>query len=142
MQHIEVAPQVAQNKAGRASVVPDQLVAGDDCAISQQKPKCIERGFAWGKFFGSIHQVMVRGIKKVGQVFVMKIAAYNLVRMLTLGQVHLQGWNERQMQGQTLLTRQTDTSMALSATATDSIDRNELMALMGAVSARGNSAAC
>lgn len=29
---------------------------------------------------------MVRGIKKVDQVFVMAMAAYNLVRMRTLGQ--------------------------------------------------------
>jgi ABC-type glycerol-3-phosphate transport system permease component len=40
---------------------------------------------------GPIRQVMVRGIKKVGQVFVMTMAAYNLVRMRTLGQVRLQG---------------------------------------------------
>jgi hypothetical protein len=30
-------------------------------------------------------------IKSVGQVFVMTMAAYNLVRMRTLGQVRLQG---------------------------------------------------
>ena len=30
---------------------------------------------------------MVRGIKKVDQIFVLTMAAYNLVRMRTLGQV-------------------------------------------------------
>jgi hypothetical protein len=34
--------------------------------------------------------VMVRGIKKVDQVFMMAMAAYNLVRMRTLGQVRLE----------------------------------------------------
>jgi hypothetical protein len=33
---------------------------------------------------------MVRGIKKVDQVFMMTMAAYNLVRMCTLGQVRLE----------------------------------------------------
>jgi hypothetical protein len=34
-----------------------------------------------------IRQVMVRGIKKVDRLFVMTMAAHNLVRMRTLGQV-------------------------------------------------------
>lgn len=33
---------------------------------------------------------MVRGIKKVDQVFMMAMADYNLVRMRTLGQVRLE----------------------------------------------------
>ncbi len=32
-------------------------------------------------------QVMVRGLKKVDQVFVLGMAAYNLVRMRSLGQI-------------------------------------------------------
>jgi transposase len=91
LQDSGVAPHVAQNKAGRASAVPDELAASEGYAISQQKRKRIEQGFGWGKFIGPIRQVMVRGIKKVGQVFVMTMAAYNLVRMRTLGQVRLQG---------------------------------------------------
>lgn len=91
LQDMEVAPHVAQNKAGRASAVPDELAASEGYAISQQKRKRIEQGFGWGKFIGPIRQVMVRGLKRVGQVFVMTMAAYNLVRMRTLGQVRLQG---------------------------------------------------
>jgi transposase len=89
LQDIKVAPHVAQNKAGRASAVPDELANSEGYAVSQQKRKRIEQGFGWGKFIGPIRQVMVRGIKKVGQVFVMTMAAYNLVRMRTLGQVRL-----------------------------------------------------
>ena len=40
---------------------------------------------------GSIRQVMVRGLQKVDQFFVLNMAAYNLTRMRTLGQVRLQG---------------------------------------------------
>lgn len=91
LQDIQVAPHVAQNKAGRASAVPDELATSEGYAVSQQKRKRIEQGFGWGKLIGPIRQVMVRGIKNVGQVFVMTMAAYNLVRMRTLGQVRLQG---------------------------------------------------
>lgn len=91
LQDMKVTPHVAQNKAGRSSAVPDEIAASKGFAISQQKRKLIEQGFGWGKFIGPIRQVMVRGIKKVGQVFVMSMAAYNLVRMRTLGQVRPQG---------------------------------------------------
>ena len=91
LQDIQVAPHVAQNKAGRASAVPDELATSEGYAVSQQKRKRIEQSFGWGKLIGPIRQVMVRGIKNVGQVFVMTMAAYNLVRMRTLGQVRLQG---------------------------------------------------
>ena len=40
---------------------------------------------------GPIRQVMVRDINKVDQVFMMAMAAYNLVRMRTLGQIRLEG---------------------------------------------------
>ena len=90
LQDIKVAPHVAQNKAGRASAVPDEIAASEGYAVSQQKRKRIEQGFGWGKFIGPIRQAMVRGIKKVGQLFVMTMAVYNLVRMRTLGQVRLE----------------------------------------------------
>jgi len=90
LQDMKVTPHVAQNKSNRASTVPDEIAASEGYAISQQKRKLIEQGFGWAKFIGPIRQVMVRGIKKVDQVFVMAMAAYNLVRMRTLGQVRLE----------------------------------------------------
>jgi hypothetical protein len=47
----------------------------------------IEQGFGWAKTVGRMRQVMVRGLKKVDQMFVLNMAAYNLVRMRSLGQV-------------------------------------------------------
>jgi hypothetical protein len=40
---------------------------------------------------GPIRQVMVRGLDKVDQLFVLTMAAYNLTRMRTLGQIRPQG---------------------------------------------------
>jgi hypothetical protein len=66
------------------------IAKSEGYAISMQKRKRIEQGFGWGKFIGPIWQVMVRGIKKVDQLFLMTMTAYNLVRMRTLGQIRLE----------------------------------------------------
>ena len=90
LQEMGVAPHVAQNTSGRNSAVPDAIAASAGYEISQQKRKLIEQGFGWGKTVGPIRQVMVRGLKKVDQLFVLTMAAYNLTRMRTLGQMRLQ----------------------------------------------------
>lgn len=87
---MRVMPHVAQNTNGRRSAVPDPIAASAGYAISQQKRKLIEQGFGWAKTVGGIRQVMVRGLKRVDQMFVLTMAAYNLVRMRSLGQIRLQ----------------------------------------------------
>ena len=87
---IKVTPHVAQNTAGRKSAVPDAIAGTVGYGISQQKRKLIEQGFGWAKAVGNIRQVMVRGIERVDQMFVLTMAAYNLTRMRTLGQIRLQ----------------------------------------------------
>ena len=91
LQEMNVLPHVAQNKSGRQSAVSDRIADSQGYAISQQKRKLIEQGFGWAKMIGSIRQVLVRGLQKVDQLFVLNMAAYNLTRMRTLGQVRLQG---------------------------------------------------
>ncbi len=49
----------------------------------------IEQGFGWAKAVGRLRQAMVRGLAKVDQMVVLNMAAYNLVRMRTLGQLRL-----------------------------------------------------
>jgi transposase len=88
---MKVTPHVAQNKAGRKSAVPDEIAQSEGYALSQRKRKLIEQGFGWAKTVGSIRQVMVRGLERVDQMFVLTMAAYNLVRMRSLGQVRPQG---------------------------------------------------
>ena len=67
--------------------MPDTIASRVGYAISQQKRKLIEQGFAWAKTVGHTRQVMVRGLKKVDQMFVLNMAAYNLVRMRSLAQI-------------------------------------------------------
>ena len=73
----------------RNLIVPDEIADSDGYAISQQKRKLIEQGFGWAKFIGPIRQVMVRGLGRVDQLFVLTMAAYNLTRMRTLGAIRL-----------------------------------------------------
>jgi len=87
LQRLKVAPHVAQNKSGRSSAVSDEIAKTEGYALSQRKRKLIEQGFGWAKFVGPIRQVMVRGIKKVDQLFVLTMAAYNLTRMRTLAEL-------------------------------------------------------
>ena len=90
LQEMQVTPHIAQNTAGRKSAVPDAIAGTVGYAISQQKRKLIEQGFGWAKTVGNIRQVMVRGIERVDQMFVLTMAAYNLTRMRTLGPIRLQ----------------------------------------------------
>lgn len=90
MQEMKVTPHVAQNTCGRSSAVPEAVAASAGYAISIEKRKLIEQGFGWGKTVGRIRQVMLRGLKKVDQIFVLTMTAYNLTRMRTLGGVRLQ----------------------------------------------------
>lgn len=91
LQRLKVAPHVAQNTSGRRSAVPDEIAQGDGYEASMQRRKRIEQGFGWSKTIGQLRQVMVRGLQKVDQLFVLNMTAYNLVRMRSLGQLRLQG---------------------------------------------------
>ena len=88
--NMKVLPHVAQNTSNRKSAVPEHIASSVGYAISQQKRKLIEQGFGWAKLVGPIRQVMLRGLKKVDQLFVLTMAAYNLTRMRTLEQIRLQ----------------------------------------------------
>ncbi|SOZ02264.1 transposase (fragment) [Cupriavidus taiwanensis] len=85
-----MTPHVAQNTSGRRSAVADAIASSAGYAVSQQKRKLIEQGFGWVKTVGRMRQVMVRGLKKVDQMFVLSMAAYHLVRMRSLGQIRPQ----------------------------------------------------
>ena len=65
--------------------VPDEIAATGVTASRCKSASASSRALG-PEFIGPIRQVMVRGIKKVDQVFAMATAAYNLVRMRSLGQ--------------------------------------------------------
>ena len=84
---MNVIPHVAQNNSGRRSAVPDEIANTEGYSISQQKRKLIEQSFGWAKTIGNMRQVMVRGLEKVDQMFVLTIVAFNLTRIRSLGQL-------------------------------------------------------
>ncbi|MET4576214.1 hypothetical protein ABIE13_001314 [Ottowia thiooxydans] len=71
--------------------MPDENAQSEGDDKSMQCPTRIEQGFGGAKTIGQVRQVMMRGIKKVAQTFVINISAYNLVRMRSLGKVHRLG---------------------------------------------------
>jgi transposase len=83
----EIAPHVAINgtvsKTGkvRKTAVPPEVAASLGYAISQRLRKRIEESFGWSKAVGGLTQVKVRGLDKVRAVFVLAMAAYNIVRL-------------------------------------------------------------
>ena len=91
LQQMNVLSHVAQNTSERKSAVPVAAASSEGYAISQEKRKRIEKGFGWAKTVGFMRQVLVRGLEKVDQIFVLTMTGYNLTRLRTLGQVRLLG---------------------------------------------------
>ena len=91
-QAMKVIPHVAQNTRRLGGSAIDETITGQPgYAISQTKRKRIEQCFGWGKSIGPIRQVMVRGLDKVDQLLTLTMAAYNLTRLRSLGQLRPQG---------------------------------------------------
>ncbi len=90
LQEINVAPGVARHTLGRNSAVPEAVAESAGYGVSQQKRKLIMQGFGWDKTVGGIARLVVRGLKKVDQVFVLAMAGNNLTRMRLLGQIRVQ----------------------------------------------------
>jgi hypothetical protein len=87
---MKVTPHVARSNSGRRPAVPKAVARRDGHVVSRHKRKLIEQVFGCAKTVDSLRQVMVRGLKKVDQTFVLRMAAYHLVRMRTLGQIRAQ----------------------------------------------------
>jgi hypothetical protein len=76
-----VTPQVAQNEARMGgSAIDARTTRWPGYAISQRKRKCIEQVSGWSKTVGRIRQAMYRGRQRVGQLFLLTQAAYDLTR--------------------------------------------------------------
>ena len=88
---MNVTPQVAQNdKRPGGSAIDARTTRHAGYALSQKKRKRIEESFGWLKTVALLRKVRHRGIFKVGWVFTFAAAAYNLVRMRTLGRMTVQ----------------------------------------------------
>jgi transposase len=79
-----VTPHVAQNDTYRRSAVDERTTRHESYVMSQRKRKRVEEIFGWEKVVGGFRKVKVRGLERVGAIFKLGLAAFNLVRMCNL----------------------------------------------------------
>src|ERR1700688_4473041 len=80
----EVTPHVAQNTTGRASAIDGRTTRHAGYASSQRVRKRVEEIFGWMKTIGLMRKTRHKGVDRVGWMFTLTAAAYNLVRMRNL----------------------------------------------------------
>jgi transposase len=85
MRGMNVTPHVSQNhKRTGGSAVDARTTRHAGYEVSQRKRKRIEEIFGWMKTVGLLRKTRHRGLERVGWMFTLTAAAYNLVRMRTL----------------------------------------------------------
>ncbi|MDI6813645.1 MAG: IS5 family transposase [Deltaproteobacteria bacterium] len=81
---LKATPHVAQNLNGRKSAIYGRTTRYPGYAVSQRLRKRVEEIFGWMKTVGNLRKARHRGQDRVGFVFTLTAAAYNLVRMRNL----------------------------------------------------------
>ncbi|SMF73221.1 transposase, partial [Tistlia consotensis] len=82
-----VTPHIARDdhltKTGkrRRSAVDGRTTRHPGYAVSQRLRKRIEEAFGWIKTTGGLRKTRHRGLARVGWMFTLRVAAYNLVRL-------------------------------------------------------------
>jgi IS5 family transposase len=76
-----VTPHVAQNNTNRRSAIDERTTSHEGYRISQKKRKRVEEIFGWAKTVGGFRKTRHKGTERVGWMFTLVSAAYNLVRM-------------------------------------------------------------
>lgn len=84
MRERNVTPHVAQNDTNRRSAIDARTTRHAGYAISQRKRKRVEEVFGWMKTIALQRKTRFRGPDRVGWMFTLAAAAYNLVRMRNL----------------------------------------------------------
>ena len=79
-----ITPHVAQNDTNRTSAIDGRTTCHEGYAVSQWKRKRVEEVFGWIKTVALQRKTKFRGINRVGWMFTLAAAAYNLVRMRNL----------------------------------------------------------
>ncbi len=85
LRELKVTPHVAQNDTRRASAIDVRTTRHKGYMVSQKKRKLVEEIFGWMKTVGNLRKIKYRGREKVSWHFTLAAAAYNLVRMRSLG---------------------------------------------------------
>jgi transposase len=81
LREVAVTPHVAQNTAGRRSAIDGRTTRHPGYAISQRIRKRAEEIFGWSKSSAGLRKTRHRGLDRVGWLFTLTVAAYNLVRL-------------------------------------------------------------
>jgi transposase len=81
---LKAVPHVAQNCTGRKSAIDGRTTRHPGYAVSQRLRKRVEEIFGWMKTVGNLRKTRHRGEDRVGWVFTLTAAAYNLVRIRNL----------------------------------------------------------
>lgn len=83
LRSMNVRPHVAQNLTRRlgSSAIDGRTTRHPGYAASQRIRKRIEEGFGWMKAVAGLDRPKLRGVDRVGWVFTLAAAAYNLVRL-------------------------------------------------------------
>jgi IS5 family transposase len=84
LRELRVTPHVAQHTTGRSSAIDGRTTRHSGYALSQRKRKCVEEIFGWMKTVGLLRKTRHRGVARVGWMFTVAAAVFNLVRMPTL----------------------------------------------------------
>jgi transposase len=84
LRELNVTPHVAQNTSQRRSAIDERTTRHPSYEVSQRKRKRVEEVFGWMKTIALIRKTRFRGPDRVGWMFTLAAAAYNLVRMRNL----------------------------------------------------------
>jgi transposase len=84
LRNLQVTAHVAQNTSGRSSAIDQRTTRHGGYVISQRKRKRVEEVFGWLKTVALQRQTKFRGTDRVGWMFTLAAAAYNLIRMRNL----------------------------------------------------------
>jgi hypothetical protein len=81
---LKAVPHVVQNRTGRSSAIDGRTTRHPGYAVSQRLRKRVEEIFGWIKTVGNLRKTRHRGRERVGWMFTLTAAAYNLVRIRNL----------------------------------------------------------
>lgn len=76
-----VTPHVAQNTTNRRSAIDGRTTRHRGYAASARLRKRIEEIFGWVKATAGLRKTRHRGLARVGWMFTLTLAAYNLIRL-------------------------------------------------------------
>jgi transposase len=84
LRRLRLTPHVAQNLTNRRSAIDARTTCHPGYAVSQQKRKLVEEVFGWLKTVALFRKTRHRGVRRVGWLFTLGAALYNLVRIRNL----------------------------------------------------------